>query len=196
MPDNHMKKLTLIGLVLLAVWLQACTGDTNNDAEDNQPMAVTAKDTTKFTIPIDKDDAQFAMQAAVSCMTELEMGKLAMKNGADKRVKNFGSRIVKDHIKADIKLQAIAKAKKINLPTTIDSAEQKKIDLLAKTSGKNFDRLYLNDMIMDHQQNIKLYQKASTQLMDPDLRAFAVKNLPTFNRHLDAINMIKGSIKQ
>jgi putative membrane protein len=191
-----MKKLSLFGFILLVVWLQACTGNTDSDADNNEPLKITAKDTTKYTVPIDKDDAQFAIQAALSCMTELEMGKLAIKNGVDKRVKNFGSRIVKDHIKADVKLQAIAKAKKISLPTTIDSAQQKQIDLLAKKSGKDFDRLYLADMIQDHEQNIALYKKASTQLMDPDLRTFAVKNLPTFNRHLDAINMIKGSIKQ
>ncbi len=188
-----MKKLSLIGLLLLAVWLPACTGNTDSSG-DNQP--ITAKDTTKFIVPVDKDDAEFAIQATVGFMAELEMGKLAIKNGSDKRVRNFGASIVKDHIKADNKLQAIAKVKKISLPATVDTTQQKVIDLLAKNSGKTFDRLYLDNMIQDHEKNIKLYQKASTQLMDPDLRNFAVKNLPTFKRHLDAINMIKGSMKE
>jgi putative membrane protein len=185
-----MKKLSLIGLTVLSISFHACTGTTS---DDDQP--ITAKDTAKFTVPIDKDDAQFAIQAAVSCLAELELGKLAVKNGSDKRVRNFGASIVKDHIKANNKLQTIARLKKISLPTAIDTSEQKNIDQLAKSSGKEFDRLYLNDMIQDHEQNIKLYQKASNQLMDPDLRNFAVKNLPTFKRHLDAINMIKGSMK-
>jgi len=191
-----MKKVSLIGLVIFAVWLSACTGNTSStdsNSDDDQP--ITRKDTMKFTIPIDKDDAQFAIQAAASCLAEFQLGKLAVKNGSDKRVKNFGLLIVKDHIKANDKLQMIAKLKKINLPVTVDTNEQKEIDELAKTSGKAFDQLYLNDMIRDHQKNVELYKKASTQLMDPDLRAFAVKNLPTFKRHLDAINMIKGSMR-
>jgi len=185
-----MKKLNLLCLSLVLIGAQACNGDVK---DDEQPGA--AKDMTKIAVPMDRDDAQFAAEAANSEIAEVELGKLAVKNGRDKRVKNFGAMMIKDHAKATAKLEVIAKSKKIILPTAVDSANQKMMDILAKNSGAAFDRAYLDDMVKDHEANIKLFQSASKQLMDPDLRRYAARNLLTFKRHLDAIDGIKGSIR-
>lgn len=185
-----MKKLHLICFSLILIGLQACTGDVKDDEQ-----TVTAKDTTKIAVPIDRDDAQFAVQAANSSLAEAELGKLAIKKGLDKRIKNLGAMLIKDHIKPDVKLQAIAKAKKITLQTRIDSADQKVIDDLDKNSGAAFDRAYLSSIIKEHEDNVKLFKAASTQLMDADLRRYAARNLLVYKRHLDLIDEIKGSVK-
>jgi putative membrane protein len=185
-----MKNLTLLCFSLMLIGLQACTGDVKDDEQ-----AVAVKDSAKIAVPMDKDDAQFALQAANNNMALVELGKLAVKNGHDKRIKNLGAMMIKDNAKADVKLQAIAKAKKITLPATIDTADKKTLDDLSKTTGVAFDRSYLSNITKDHEANIKLFQSASTQLMDPDLRAYAAKNLLTYKRHLDAIDGIKASIK-
>ena len=185
-----MKKLHIICFSLILIGLQACTGDVK---DDDQP--ITAKDTTKIAVPIDRDDAQFAVQAANSRLTEVELGKLAIKKGQDKRIKNLGAMLIKDHIKPDAKLQAIAKAKKITLPITIDSTDRKIIDDLDKNSGSAFDRAYISSIIKEHQDNVKLFKAASTQLMDADLRRYATRNLLVYKRHLDLMDVIKESVK-
>lgn len=187
-----MNKVSWFLLCLAAIILQAC--DEGADSVQTQP--VSPRDTVKVNVPLDRDDAQFAERAAVSNLTEIEMGQMAVKKGVDKRVKNFGMMVMKDQAKADAKLQLIARAKKITLPTTVDSAEQKTIDHLRNLSGIAFDRAYMSAMLSDHRAEIKLFQTSSKQLMDADLRAYAAKYLLTNQRHLDAVNGIKGWMKQ
>jgi len=186
-----MKKINLLFFCLALVGAQGCSGDVK---DDDQTTATTS--VTKIVVPMDHDDAQFAAQAATSSLTEIALGKLAIKNGLDKRVKNFGAMMIKDHAKAEEKLLALAKNKKISLPATIDSADQKTLNSLDKNTGAAFDKAYLNDMIKDHEANIKLFQSASKQLMDADLRKYAAKNLMVYKRHLDAIDVIKGSMRE
>lgn len=185
-----MKKMRLTFFIVISIGFQACNGDMNNEEK-----TITHKETAQIIVPIDRDDAQFALQAANNGMTEVELGRLAVKRGLDKRVKNFGAMMIKEHTKTNSKLQAIAKNKKIIFPVAIDTHDQKIIDELDKKTGKDFDSAYLTAMLQDHEHNIKLFQTATTQLMDPDLRNFAAKNLLIYKRHLDAINGIKASIK-
>jgi len=185
-----MKKLNLICLALISIGLQSCSSDVKNDDD-----TVALRDTAKLTVPIDKDDAQFAIQAENSSLTEIELSKLAIKKGHDKRIRNSGAMMIKDHAKTGNRLQLIAKTKKITLPVTIDSIERKNITNLQKLSGTAFDHAYLDVMIREHEANIKLFQTASKQLMDPDLRLYAAKNLLVFKRHLELINEVKGSMR-
>lgn len=184
-----MKKLRLISFTLFVIASQACNGGMNNDAQ------LIRKDTLKTSVPIDKNDAQFAIEASIKSMAEVELGKLAIKNGVDKRVKNFGAMLIKDHIKADRKLRTIAKIKKISLPDSVDAKEQLSIIKLSKNYGKTFDTAFMNDMVKHHENDIRMYTEATKELMDPDLRVFANKNLLVLKRHLDAVNVIKGSMK-
>jgi putative membrane protein len=185
-----MKKISLFCISSMLVGLQSCNSDVKNNEQ-----RVAVKDTAKITVPLDRDDIQFAIQAENSALAEVELGKLAEKKGLDKRVKNSGAMAIKDHAKAGAKLEQIAKNKKILLPFAIDSAEQRIIENLGKNTGAAFDKAYLNEMTREHEANIKLFQVASKQLMDADLRAYAAKNLLVFKRHLDDINVIRGSVK-
>ncbi|MGZ3757860.1 MAG: DUF4142 domain-containing protein [Mucilaginibacter sp.] len=170
--------------------LSACNGSTVIYTDDT-----TALKPAKPVIIIDQPSLVFAVSATSGGLAEIEMGKLAIKKGVDKRIKNFGAMMVKEHTKANAKLEAIARAKKISLPDTITSKEQGIVDELGKSNGKDFDRAYTIAMIEDHENDIKVFNDASKQLMDPELRAYATKNVLTLKRHLDAINMIKASMK-
>ena len=81
------------------------------------------------------------------------------------------------------------------MPTTIDSDEQKVKDNLSSKSGADFDKAYVDNMIEDHKNDTKEFEDATKNLKDPDLKAFAVKTLPTLKMHLDAIQKIDDSMK-
>jgi len=193
-----MKKLMYIGLIAgVACLVQACGG--NKDSKASADSANTAKaDTAKkdsSASAVDKDDAKFAVAAANGGMAEVELGALAQEKAGNAKVKDFGSMMVKDHSKANDEMKALAKSKGITLPDSIDSKEQKvKSDLSAK-SGADFDKAYVSNMIDDHKEDIKEFEDAAKNVKDPDLKAFAVKTLPTLKMHLDAIQKIHDSMK-
>ena len=184
-----MKRLHLIGCLLLLVSLQACISNVF-DGDDSGKHNKASTD-----IFMDKDDVQFAVNAANIGLTEIELGKLGIQKGTDKRVKNFGALLIKNHTKIGTRLQLLASKRKITLPLNIDTATQKSIAALNKYSGKAFDNAYLDYIIRDHQSGIKIFEYASKHVVDADLRKIAAKNLLVLNRHLEAISVVRGNMK-
>ena len=196
-----MKRTEILGIALLAMaTMQAChsnskdskkTADSANVVKDS-----TSKDTAqRMSINVSKDDAAFAVEAASGGMTEVMLGKIAQEKAAGPAVKNFGTMMVTDHTKANDELMALAKSKNITLPKVPDAKDQKVIDELSKKSGKDFDKAYVSDMIDDHKNDIKEFDKEAKNAGDADIKAFADKTLPVLKMHLQAITKINDDVK-
>ena len=197
-----MKKKLKFLTIIAALCLQACSTHTENSNKTGNDTiivvknAAAIKDTSltdtvqKLIVAAESGDTQFAVEAASGGMAEVALGKMARQKAVDRRVRNFGALMVKDHEKANDKLAVLAKAKNILLPFNPLAADQKSIDDLKKKSGKDFDKAYVENMIEDHQNDIKVFENAVKNCQDPDLKAFAKKSLRTLRNHLDAINTI------
>jgi putative membrane protein len=197
-----MKKLSTIAMIALAVWMfQACSGNTKTDSKAAADSANAVNDSSKndtskkMTMVVEKEDAQFATEAASGGMAEVALGKLAQEKAVNSKVKNFGAMMVMDHSKANEAFKGIAKSKNITLPAAPGAEEQKTMDELSKKSGADFDKAYVSDMIEDHKKDIKAFEAASKTCKDPEIKAFAIKTLPVLRKHLDAINAIHDSMK-
>src|ERR1700744_5031320 len=126
-----MRRAAIVMLALVyACLLQACNRTTKNyDANDTTNMAA---DTLKEAkIPVDKDDIKFITDIDAACLAEIKAGTLAKQKGQDKRIKNFGVMMVKDLNKGKLRLTALAKAKKVTLPDSINTADQQELSELA-----------------------------------------------------------------
>jgi putative membrane protein len=189
-----MKKLTLLFTTLLAVCLlQACHGN-NNEADDDTTTA-TVDSTKRTNIVVGKDDAMFVTTVAASCLAGIKTGLLAKQKGTDKRVKNMGAMMVKDITKGMGRLELLAKSKKIILPTTLDSVDEKSIAELAKKTGKDFDHAYLDKTRDDYKKAMALFQNTAKYGYDPQIKQFATRNILTIKRHLDLIDAVHGSMR-
>ncbi len=178
-----MKTLRFLLPILLLLLIQACDNNKQTEKRKEAPSEIF----------MDKGDVQFAIDAERINLNEIELGKLAIQKGGDKRIKNFGAQLVKNYTKREIKLQIIAIIKKISLPA-IDTSLQSQIAILSQNSGKDFDKVYLSYMLKDHKNGVKLFQQASKNVVDADLRKYAAQNLLLVNRHLDAMNSIDSSM--
>jgi putative membrane protein len=54
---------------------------------------------------------------------------------------------------------------------------------LAKLKGKEFDDRFMEVMAKDHEQMEGMFKEAADKGQDPDVKAFAEKNLPTIKAH-------------
>jgi putative membrane protein len=189
-----MKKLTFFAATVLAVWmLQACGGNTESKHEDSVDSAQAVN---KETAPVDKASSDFAVEAADGGMLEVEMGRLAQEKGQSQRVKDFGALLVKDHSKANDDLKSLAAAKNITLPDSVGSDKSDHIRDMGKMTGKDFDKHFIDMMVDDHQKDVDKFEKASTDLTDPDLKTFAGNTLPTLKAHLDTAKAIQEAWKK
>lgn len=129
-----------------------------------------------------KQDRDFVESAAQSGLAEIELGKLAQKS-ANPDVRRFADRMITDHTRADARLTAIAQAKGIELPTSLDIEHRKLRDKLADEHDANFNRDYVHAMVVDHDQAIKLFQNEAASGGDRQLQDFARNTLPTLQEH-------------
>ncbi len=196
-----MKRKKIFGIALLAmVTMQACHSNSKDSSKTadsaNMVKDSTRKDTAqRMSINVSKDDAAFAVEAASGGMTEVILGRIAQEKAASAAVKSFGTMMVTDHTKANNELISLAKSKNVTLPKVPDAKDQKVIDELSKKSGKDFDKAYVSDMIDDHKNDIKEFDKEAKNAGDADVKAFAYKTLPVLKMHLQAINKINDSMK-
>jgi len=200
-----MKKISFVLLALPFVF--ACNNgskdsvqkaDSANEAKSdttNNKMDTSTKMSTAGTIAVDQSTADFMVKVADVGMTEVKLGGIAQDKGMNKRVKEFGAMMTRDHLKAGDELKGLARRKNVTLPENVGEDHQKKIDDLSKKTGKDFDRAYIDMMVDGHQSTVSDFEKASNNTKDPDVKSWVDKTLPTLKMHLDSAKAIQKAIK-
>jgi putative membrane protein len=139
------------------------------------------------------DPATFVTKAAQGGLTEVAVSKAAEASSQDPKVKQFAAQMVTDHSKANEELASIAKAKGLQVPTSLDSEHQAIVQKLSNKKGAEFDAAYGKQMKEDHAKTVALFQ-AATKTSDPDLAAFAKKTLPTLQEHKHLAGDLPGAM--
>ena len=138
--------------------------------------------------------ADFVKEAAQGGMAEVELGQLASKNAQDPEVKKFGQMMVTDHGKANAELKTLAGKKNWTMPTDIGS-HKSTMDKLQGLKGADFDKAYVDEMVSDHEKDLKAFQQQGQSGADPELKEFAAKTATVIQKHLDAIKAIQAKMK-
>jgi putative membrane protein len=141
------------------------------------------------------DDKKFLKDAAMGSMTEVQLGKLAAEKGSAESVKQYGQKLVSDHTKAAEELKQIAAKENIQIPESLDSKHQSKIDKLAKLSGAQFDRAFVKDQMKDHEKDVDSFQAEAQYGTNPNVKAVAAKELPTLQQHLVEVKDLNKQAK-
>lgn len=162
------------------------TGDSATTAASNSNTA---------TNTLSAQDKKFADAAATGGMMEVMLGQLASTNASNATVKSLGAMMVKDHGKANDELKKWASASGYTLPTSLKADQQKKYDELKAKKGAEFDRMYADLMVTDHQKDIAEFKKQASEGSEASLKSFASSTLPTLEHHLMESEKAKTAVK-
>lgn len=150
-----------------------------------QPGTGTRNTPAKKDDQVARGDRKFVEEAAGSGMFEVQVSQLAATKASDPAVKSFASMLVEHHTAANNELTQLANTKGVELPAAPPRGMRKDIEDLGKKSGQEFDRDYIRNVgIKAHEKDVKMFEKASKDLKDPQLKAFAAKTLPVLQQHL------------
>lgn len=180
--SKHIGGALALGVALLAT--TAC----HNEGRTTATKATATTEPSGLT----KSDREFVTKAAQGGMLEVALGQHVSRNASSADVKDFGQRMVTDHSVADEELKNIAASKGVSIPTQLDSDHRATYDKLAKLQGTKLDSEYTEDMVDDHEEDVKAFDRASRELEDPELRAWAAKTLPTLEGHLATARDLKA----
>jgi putative membrane protein len=210
---NYKKRAVIHGLSM-AVFLGACLGLQANDQQNGvsaQATVNTDRATTSstdrnsdrsYTVTTDRNDngklshgdASFIKEAAQGGLMEVKLGQTAKDHAQNADVKNYGEMLVKDHSKANEKLSQLASQKGVNLAKEMEPKHTDMIKDMENKQGADFDRAFIEHAIKDHRKDISKFERASRDLGDSELKAFATETLPTLRHHLDEAERIAKSM--
>lgn len=139
------------------------------------------------------NNASFVERAAQCNLAEVQLSNLALRKNADPKVQSFAQQMLKDHTAANRELQALAKAKSLEVPAELDDAHRRSYERLSHLSDEEFNREYTRLMQEDHEHAVALFSAAAEdQSLDPQLQQFAAKILPTLRSHQQAAHELLG----
>jgi putative membrane protein len=87
---------------------------------------------------------------------------------------------------------AIAEQKAIQLPQELSGDAQQKYEEMQQLLGAEFDEVYMDEMVKDHEKDIELFEQQAESGEDPDLRTFAEEALPTLREHLELAKQVRS----
>jgi hypothetical protein len=67
-------------------------------------------------------------------------------------------------------------------------------DRLMAVQGVEFDRMYMQEMVRHHTQDVAEFEKASQSASDADVRAWAAAKLPILREHLALARDVNGQV--
>ena len=132
----------------------------------------------------DVPDRGFMMYAARDGIFHVEAGKLAVQRASSEGVKKFGQHAIDHHTQINDELTQLASKKGVTLPKKMNKKELEALDKVAKLSGPDFDKAYVEMEIKDHSRDLSAFQKEVKDGKDPDVKAWAAKTVSAIEEHL------------
>lgn len=141
-----------------------------------------------------KDNAgqAFIEDAIKGNFAEVQLGQLAQQKSSNSQVKSFGTMLEKDHSAANDAAKQAAQTLGVTAPTGPSAMQKQTYDKLAKLSGNDFDKQFAQDMVADHEKDIKKYEQASKH--NDAAGAYAQKVLPKLREHLQHAHSLQQSV--
>ncbi|MGK5080734.1 DUF4142 domain-containing protein [Janthinobacterium sp. HLX7-2] len=142
-------------------------------------------------------DKQFLSKAADAGSTEIAASKVAQSKSSNGDVKKFADAMVTEHTKVADELKQLASSKQIEVSDQPGARHKVQIDKLSRLEGKQFDAEYAASIgVAAHRDVVKLFTDASQKASDPDIKAFASKNLPALQHHLEMANALHAALSK
>ncbi len=170
---NIQGKWWLLLLLTISTAVSSCEEDDSNNAN-------------RLT------ETDFMVAAANSNLFEIQTGQLASGKGTLSEVRELAQHLVLDHTTASNELRVLANQKKITIPDSLSEDKRAIRMRLSGQSGAAFDKDFVNAQITAHDEAINLYEQATREIQDPDIRNFAVENLPILQNHREHAVMVKS----
>lgn len=178
-----MKKLTAIFLAILAT--TACTNSERTHRDDaavdtTLPLVDTTDKAQVYTadVNLNGDEKVFLLNASLSAQRIREFSHLASQQATNLDLRSQAKKFTHQYSTMLTHLKAIAKGKGILLTNEIAG----ELEILKKEQGANFDKLYVNLILVEHANLIQQLDNG-IKLANEDIKNLATNGLTIVNRN-------------
>lgn len=192
MPANPNQTTEARGSTAAAA-TEAGTPQSNNKKLVSDPTNQVGGSGGSASSSLSNSDQQLVKEMAVANMAEVDMGKMALAKSSNEDVKRFAQQMIDDHGKALADVQALAQAKGVTLPGSLDAEHNAEAAKLNGMSGSAFDKAYMaKGGVADHKKTLAKLKGIEKRAKDADVKAAATKMIPTVEQHLHSAEQVAG----
>jgi putative membrane protein len=132
------------------------------------------------------DAAGYLRQAGLGDLYEIQASQLELSRGHEPHAKDFANRMVADHTQSTQTL--VTAASQAGLPAApppaLDSRRQAMLDQLKSAPTPDFDRLYLQQQLMAHDEALRLHENYAKSGDNAALRPVAGQVAGVVRQHI------------
>lgn len=191
-----MNKILLAGAACVAL-LGACNERGASPAVDKaQDMAAAPVGQVSAATLGANTVSAYVPNAAMGDMYEIMASDIALERSANAGVKGLANMIKADHTDASNKFKAIIGAMDppLSPPTALDERRQGLIDNLRSAGAADFDRVFIDQQIVAHNEALTLHRGFSDNTDAAALAAHARSVVPKIEGHLRQAEQLKAAM--
>lgn len=186
----------LLTILVFPSLLLACNSNGKDPVEKaDSANAAVRKAVPKEQLPADKQTASFLVDAAEASLAQSQLSELAFQKGLNQPLKNFGSKMMRDHGMMNEAIKALATGLQVTIPSALSENNQQELEKLRAKDTKDFDKDLTRALIQEHEKEIDLFSKGSGNVDNADVKNFIDNGLPQLKLHLDSLKLIQKMLK-
>ena len=139
-------------------------------------------------------ELSYLYQAIEGQQAEVALGQMAVQKASSDEVKQFGARMMQDHLRASEELGKLTTQEGIRETGELSMPHQRIQRMLSQLSGMDFDKAYMAFMVRDHIKLIGDWEQRSPTLADPRVKHWIAGLLPVLKDHLEQGRTIAAAI--
>jgi len=185
--------LKFLSVFMITLFLDySCNRD--NSMSDAKQIAEDHNN-AKFVDKASRTDAQYLVDAYSAGLVAINLAQRAKDLAVTTEVKNLAETMITAHTNLNADIAVLAARKQISIPDALNNDQTNEITSLCEKRGRDFDVAYTDKMMAAHKDAISLFEKASENATDKDIRDFFNTALPEVRSHLDMTMNVKDALK-
>jgi putative membrane protein len=193
-----MKNIFNLGLTLVTVIsLSSCSNSEKTGSEKDSLSADSAMEVTQDSVAdsasMQGDDPKLVYELVESMYGGIAVMKQGEEKATTPSVKALATKLATEHTKLTEELKALATKKNWTLPVGESTDDKSKREDLAKKTGTDYDKAWLEALADRHKTNIGKLEDAKPT--DPDLKAAGQMGLPKIKALLADIEAAQTQVK-
>lgn len=140
-------------------------------------------------------DRPFIQAAAQGDLYEITSSQTALDRAVNEDVLAFAQRMIDDHSMTTQRIAELAETVGVEIPMTPAPTHQAKIAQLMQAEGAEFDRAYMQQQVIVHEDAVSLFEAAAALAENEQVRATAEELLPALQEHLTMAQDLVGQLE-
>ncbi len=176
------RKARITGAVMLSTF--CLVGMTSCLDDDNDPIVDT----------INQQDRNFAMSSSAFVNAQVSLGQLALENGEDDSILEYGRMLVEDNTASQAELEGIVEGKEVELSNGVSAEMQAKIAELTLLTGVDFDKAFIRAQIEILNDSMSMFENEIDNGENFTIKGYADKTLGQVKDHKAAAVLVKAEV--